>query len=116
MGGSLAGSTANCRFDYLPSHLANTRMRSDPLRLGKRRDLFLASVGLLGRHYGYVPFSWVFGYAAFSVDGRDQFFEPLRPSMGKYLLSLPLGLRFNRSRPLRFLREWISAPWKAVKR
>jgi glycosyltransferase involved in cell wall biosynthesis len=104
------------RFDYVARHLANSRMHRDSLTLGKRRDVFQASMGLLRRHYGYVPFSWVFGYAAFRVDGRDQFFEPLWPSMGKYLLSLPLGLRFNRTRPLRFLREWITAPWKAVVR
>ena len=104
------------RFDYVSRHLANTRMHRDSLTLGKRRDVFHASMGLLQRHYRYVPFPWVFGYAALRVDGRDQFFEPLRPSIGKYLLSLPLGLWFNRSRPLRFLREWVAAPWKAVLR
>lgn len=104
------------RFDYVPRHLANSRMHRDSLTLGKRRDVFHESMGVLRRHYGYVPFSWVFGYAAFRVDGRDQFFEPLRPSIGKYLVTLPLGLRFNPSQPLRFFREWIAAPWKAVMR
>lgn len=104
------------RFDYVPRHLANTRMHRESLTLGKRLDVFHASMELLRRHYGYVPFSWVFGYATFRVDGRDQFFEALRPSLGKYLLSLPLGLWFNRSRPLRFLQEWLSTPWKAVVR
>ena len=101
------------RFDYVPRHLANTRMHRESLTLGKRREVFHASMGLLRRHYGYVPFSWVFGYSALRVDGRDQFFEPLRPSIGKYLVSLPLGLWVNRSRPLRFFGEWAAAPWKA---
>jgi glycosyltransferase involved in cell wall biosynthesis len=104
------------QFDYVPSHLANTRMHRDSLTLGKRHEVFHESMALLRRHYGYVPFSWVFGYAAFRVDGRDQFFEPLHPSIRKYLMSLPLGLRFNRFERFRFLREWISAPWKAVLR
>jgi glycosyltransferase involved in cell wall biosynthesis len=104
------------RFEYVPRHLANTRMHRDSLTLAKRRDVFHESMALLRRHYGYVPFPWVFGYAALRVDGRDQFFEPLRPSLGKYLLSLPLGLWFNHSRPLRFLQEWLAAPWKAVAR
>ena len=103
-------------FVYLPRHLANTRMHQDSLTLGKRREVFQASMELLRRHYGYVPFSWVFGYAALRIDGRDQFFEPLRPSLWKYLISLPLGVFLNRSRPLRFFREWLSAPWKALLR
>jgi hypothetical protein len=65
------------RFEYASRHLANTRMHRS-LTLGRRRDVFHASLGLLRRHYGYVPFSWVFGYAALGIDGRYQFFEPLR--------------------------------------
>jgi glycosyltransferase involved in cell wall biosynthesis len=102
------------RFVYLPRHLANTRMYPSSLTLGRRREVFHVSMDLLRRHYGYVPFSWIFGYTAFRVDGRDQFFEPLRPSLGKYLLSLPLGLWYNRSRPGRFFSEWFAAPWKAL--
>jgi glycosyltransferase involved in cell wall biosynthesis len=103
------------RFAYLPEHLANTRMHSDALTLSARGQVFRASMELLRRHYGYVPFSWIFGYAAFRIDGRDQFFEPLRPSLWKYLLSLPLGLWYNPAKPFRFLLEWVSAPWKARK-
>jgi len=103
------------RFAYLREHLANTRMHRDALTLSARGQVFRASMDLLRRHYGYVPFSWIFGYAAFRIDGRDQFFEPLRPSLGKYLLSLPLGLWYNPARPFRFLLEWVSVPWKAGK-
>ena len=109
-------SKQECRFVYAPRHLANTRMHPDSLTLGKRREVFHASMRLLRRHYGHVPFSWVFGYAALRIDGRDQFFEPLRPSIWKYLLSLPLGIWLNRSRPLRFFREWLVAPWQALLR
>jgi glycosyltransferase involved in cell wall biosynthesis len=104
------------RFAYLPRHLANTRMHPSSLTLGRRREVFRESMDLLRRHYGYVPFSWVFGYTAFRMDGRDQFFEPLRPSLGKYLLSLPLGLWYNHSRPGRFFGEWFTTPWKALQR
>lgn len=104
------------RFAYLPQHLANTRMHAGAQTIGSRAQVFRASMDLLRRHYGYVPFSWIFGYAAFRVDGRDQFFEPLRPSLWKYLLSLPLGLWYNPAKPFRFLLEWVSAPWKARRR
>ncbi len=103
-------------FAYLPEHLANTRMHRGAQTLAERAIIFRASMALLRRHYGYVPFSWIFGYTAFRVDGRDQFFEPLRPSVWKYLLSLPVGLRYNSSKPLRFLGEWAAAPWKALRK
>lgn len=104
------------RFGYLPEHLANTRMDRHTLTLGSRAAVFHASMALLRRHYRYVPFSWVFGYAAFRLDGRDQFFQPLQPSLAKYLLSLPMGLWYNRVHPFRFFGEWVLAPWKALSR
>jgi glycosyltransferase involved in cell wall biosynthesis len=103
------------RFAYLPQHLGNTRMHRGAQTIGARDLIFRASMDLLRRHYGYVPFSWIFGYTAFRVDGRDQFFEPLRPTVWKYFLSLPMGLRYNPAKPFRFLLEWVSAPWKARK-
>jgi len=75
----------------------------------RREKVFHSSMGLLKRHYGYVPFPWVFGYAAYRIDGRDQCFDPLQPSLGKYLrqpaarppaestqtVSLPRGMDFG---------------------
>lgn len=104
------------RFGYLQEHLANTRMDQHALTLSARDGVFRASMALLRRHYGYVPFSWVFGYAAFRIDGRDQFFEPLQPSLTKYLYSLPLGLWYNRFHPLRYIAEWIQVPCQALVR
>jgi glycosyltransferase involved in cell wall biosynthesis len=104
------------RFGYLPEHLANTRMDQHALTLSARDGVFRSSMALLRRHYGYVPFSWVFGYAAFRIDGRDQFFEPLQPSLTKYLFSLPLGLWYNRFQPFRYLAEWLQVPCQVLVR
>ena len=109
-------ATAGLRFGYLPEHLANSRMHRGSQTLYARDLIFRSSMALLHRHYGYIPFSWVFGYAAFRIDGRDQFFEPLRPSVAKYLVSLPLGLWYNRAHPLRFVHEWVQAPWTGMVR
>jgi hypothetical protein len=73
-------------------------------------------MGLLQRHYGYVPFSWVFGYTAFRHDGRDQFFQPVKYSVRNYLASLPAGLRLNPTKRARFLGEWLVAPLRAIGR
>jgi glycosyltransferase involved in cell wall biosynthesis len=99
----------NCRFAYIPKHLANTRMHSHSKTLGQRKPVFETSMQLLRRHYGYVPFSWVLAYASFRLDGRDQFFEPFRPSALKYFASLPLGLWYNPAKPFRYFGEWFSA-------
>ena len=61
---------------------------------------------LLKKHYGYIPLPWIFGYTTYRLDRRDQFFEPLRYSAWKYLASLPVGLWYNRRKPLRFFSEW----------
>jgi glycosyltransferase involved in cell wall biosynthesis len=109
-------AAAGLRFAHVPVHLANSRMHRGSQTLYARDLIFRSSMALLRRHYGYVPFSWVFGYAAFRIDGRDQFFEPLRPSLTKYLFSLPLGLWYNRFQPFRYLGEWLQVPYQALGR
>ncbi len=103
-------------FASIPQYLANSRMHGHAKTIHEREDVFHASMHLLQRHYGYVPFPWVFGYAAWRADGRDQFFQPIQPSLAKYLASLPLGLKLNRARPFRFLAEWLAAPIRALLR
>jgi glycosyltransferase involved in cell wall biosynthesis len=106
----------NLRFRSIPEYLAGSRMHSGAKTLYERDDVFHASMRLLKRHYGYVPFSWVFGYTAYRMDRRDQFFQPLRPSPLKYLASLPMGLKLNPAKPFRFLGEWLGAPAALFKR
>jgi hypothetical protein len=98
------------RFQAISDYLANSRMHAGAKTISEREAVFDASIELLKRHYSYVPLSWVFGYTTWRRDGRDQFFQPLRPSVRNYLASLPLGLRLNSARRLRFFREWLTAP------
>ena len=88
--------------------LATSRMHEGNKTVGQRRAVLRETLKLLESHYGYVPFRPVHAYASYLVDGRDQFFEPLRPSILKYALSLPVGLRYNPGRPFRFTREWAA--------
>jgi glycosyltransferase involved in cell wall biosynthesis len=107
---------AGVRFASIPEYLANSRMHRGAKTIYEREEVFQASMNLLRRHYGYVPLPWVFGYTAWRKDGRDQFFAPLQPSFGKYLASLPMGLRLNPGKRLRFLAEWLAAPAGAAVR
>jgi glycosyltransferase involved in cell wall biosynthesis len=99
---------AGCRFESIPQYLANSRMHRGAKTIYEREEVFQASMRLLKRHYGYVPLSWIVGYTAYRMDHRDQFFEPLRYTPWKYLASLPVGLWYNRRKPLRFFSEWFS--------
>jgi len=103
-------------FASIPEFLANSRMHHGCKSIGERDAVFTSSMRLLQQHFGYVPFPWVFGYTAYRMDGRDQFFKPLQPSFSKYAASLPMGLRLNPTRPFRFLLEWFSAPLGPISR
>jgi glycosyltransferase involved in cell wall biosynthesis len=100
----------NFRFASIPEYLAGSRMHGGAKTFYQRADVFHASMRLLKRHYGYIPFPWIFGYTAYRMDRRDQFFQPLEPSLLKYLASLPVGLWLNPAKPFRVLGEWLCAP------
>jgi glycosyltransferase involved in cell wall biosynthesis len=105
---------AGLRFAAIPEYLANSRMHTGAKTIYEREAIFDASMGLLRRHYGYVPLPWVFGYTTWRRDGRDQFFEPLRPTARNYLAALPIGLRLNPGKRTRFLGEWLAAPLRKI--
>lgn len=103
------------RMVKIGEYLANSRIHRRGMTLKVRREVFQTSMRVLHRHFGYVPFQWAFGYACYLVDGRDQFFEPLRPTLRGYLLSLPLGSWMNARRLPRYWREWWSEGWRGLK-
>jgi glycosyltransferase involved in cell wall biosynthesis len=105
---------ANFRFAFIPQYLANSRMHEGAMTLKERDTVFHFSMNLLLRHYGYVPLPWIIGYTAFRIDRRDQFFEPLQLSVWKYLVSLPVGLWWNRQAPFRFFGEWAVKPFQTL--
>ena len=102
------------RFAAIPDYLANSRMHTGAKTIYEREAVFEASMSLLQRHYGYIPLSWIFGYTTWRRDGRDQFFEPLRPTARNYLASLPVGLRRNPTKRARFFAEWLAGPFRKL--
>lgn len=95
-------------FVHSERYWAKSRMHGASKTLGQRSRMYAECFGVLRRHYGYVPFNWVHSRCCYLLDGRDQFYEPLRPSAWKYLLSLPYGCWHNRRRMGRFAAEWWS--------
>ena len=109
-----------CAFDYelwmrlartgnlrrIDQDLAESRMHRTNKTLALRHKAFHETFRILKRHYGYIPFAYIYAYLCFRADGRDQFFEPFQPSSWRYLQSLPLGLAKNRTAMFRYLSEW----------
>jgi glycosyltransferase involved in cell wall biosynthesis len=87
--------------------LASSRMHRTNKSLGQRAGVFRETFRILRRHYGYVPFQWIYAYLCYRADGRDQFFEPFQPSVLRYLESLPKGLTENPSAMGRYFAEWL---------
>jgi glycosyltransferase involved in cell wall biosynthesis len=97
--------------------LASSRMHAANKTLGQRREVFRETFRVLRRHYGYVPFQWIYGYLCYRADGRDQFFEPFQPSMLRYLESLPAGVWMNRPAIGRYVAEWWAVmSWAGLRR
>src|SRR5579863_7933064 len=88
-------------------YLATSRMHRGAKTLSERTAVFKASIDLLKFHYGYAPYTYIYGYCSSLVDRRDGFFEPVPPSLFKYVLSLAYGSFQSPRRLARFLREWL---------
>jgi glycosyltransferase involved in cell wall biosynthesis len=88
---------------------AIVRMHDDTKTLGQRRLVLEEGARLLARHYGYVPFDWIYARLCHEQDGRDQFYEPLKPSVLAWWRSLGVGWRANRGLRRRYLEQWAGA-------
>jgi hypothetical protein len=62
-------------------------------------------VRITKRHRNYVPLNWLYGYAGYLLDGKDNFFEISHPSLIKYALTLAMGARYNPTQFHKFLAE-----------
>jgi glycosyltransferase involved in cell wall biosynthesis len=104
-------------FHRIGETLALSRMHRTNKSLGQREGVFRETFKILQRHYGYVPFEWIYSYLCYRSDRRDQFFEPLQPSMLRYAESLPAGLWLNRASMGKYLADWFRVmSWGGLKR
>jgi glycosyltransferase involved in cell wall biosynthesis len=92
---------------YLESFLATSRMHLGNKSLRDRRAMFREGMSVLKRHFGYIPFHWIYSYVCYKLDKRDQFYNSLDPSVLSYCLSLPIGLRYNYRHMTAYSTEWL---------
>jgi glycosyltransferase involved in cell wall biosynthesis len=96
-------------FVYLKQPFARSRMYPENKTLGARRGVFRETIRTVKKHAGYAGFGHVYAYASHLLDGRDQFFEPLRPSMSAFGLGIVLGTLFNGPSCPEFWRECLAS-------
>lgn len=95
-------------FLRIDDELATSRMYRDNKTLRERGAVYRDIIRIVKRHYGYVPYSWLFGYACYLVDRKDQVFEQTSSSRWKILVSLALGARYNTRQMRRYCSEWAT--------
>jgi glycosyltransferase involved in cell wall biosynthesis len=91
----------------IDEYLATSRMHGGSKTLRERAGVFKASIAVLKAHYGYAPYSQIYGYCCARLDRRDGFFEPVPPSLLKYGAALIYGSLQNRRQLRRFWKEWL---------
>jgi len=99
----------NHRFRKVDAEVAGVRMHPAAKTLMHRGPAYREAIATFRRHFKYVPYPWVFGYANYLIDRQDQFFAPVGHRRTSVLLALPLGWVLNFPRVARYTREWLAA-------
>lgn len=57
------------KISYIPNYLATSRMYEENKTLSRRDEVFKETFIAVKKHYGYVPISWIDGYADYLSNG-----------------------------------------------
>lgn len=61
------------RIAYIPFYLANSRMYEENKTMSRRNEVYREVCRTVKKYYGYVPHTWIIGYAHHLCDGRKKF-------------------------------------------
>ncbi len=85
--------------------LATSRLHASSKTVGQMAPAMRATMEMLRRHYGYVPFNWLYGYWHHRLSGQDLAAQKPRASVGSACVSIAAGARDNWRHPARYLRD-----------
>jgi len=85
--------------------LANSRIHEGSKTVYQMGPAMLATIELLQRSYGYVPYNWLYGYCHYRLTGQPLAIDRARPSAVSACLSIALGARYNWRSPVRYCRD-----------
>jgi len=101
------GASMNTRaaMKKIDAALATSRLHPSSKTVDQMGPALRAAIAVLERHYGYVPFNWLYGYWHHRLAGQPLAVEKPRPSVASACLSIAFGVRYNWRSPLRYLRD-----------
>jgi glycosyltransferase involved in cell wall biosynthesis len=91
----------------LPRFLAASRMYADNKTLSLRQTAYREIIQVVRKHFGFVPYSWVLGYASYWWHRNDQFIDPKPVTAIVVFITLILMGWYNRFN-LRYLWRWVT--------
>ena len=116
--GKLQQKNPHWKFKHVPQVLASSRMHSSNKTLSRRRQSLEEIMTVVRKHFGVVPFNWVYGAEESASGSYDGFFSrsPLRASLlGK---SVGRWLWMNRASPayvMGFLVDRLLSPQQSLR-
>ena len=88
--------------------LATLRVHDDAKTVKETAAAMRETFSVLRRHYDYVPYNWIYGYAHHRLDGQPIATEKPRPALSSACYSLALGVHYNWRHPFRLCRDIVA--------
>ena len=95
-------------------YLANSRVHAQTKTMGQMGPAMRETLAVLKRHYGYVPYNWLYGYGHHILTGQRLALEAPRAKLSSACYSLALGARYNWRHPLRYCRDIVATAKKGL--
>ena len=92
----------------IDAFLAASRMHAASKTMGQMRLAMEETIRVLKRHYGYVPYNWLYGYEHHRLTGQLLALQPPGFSASSALSSLLRGARHNWRHPVRYARDILA--------
>jgi len=89
-------------------YLATVRHHRRTKTMSESGAAMRETIAVLQRHYGYVPFNWVYGYSHHRLTGQAVAVERPRAALSSVCYSLALGARYNWRHPLRYCGDIVA--------
>ncbi len=90
-------------FARVSETLACSRLHDDAKTVAQTALAMRETLSVLQRHYGYVPFNWLYGYCHHRLTGQAIAAETPRPKLTSAFYSAAMGACYNWRHPWRFL-------------
>jgi glycosyltransferase involved in cell wall biosynthesis len=94
--------------------LATSRMHAGAKTMSQMEPALLETIEMLKRHYGYVPYNWIYGYAHHHRTGQPLAVELPRASLASAVFSMAWGAQYNWRHPLRFSKDVLATAREGI--